>query len=138
MKKQLSFMNNSGFILPYVLFIITIILIVLSASIHIYKQEINMTHHHIEQLKIETLIQMSIMAFKDDYLNDSLDSGSVTYNFPYGTVHTDYSVETTSTILMQLTIRTDEHSSYQTNHVMTIKPNDINVDSFQHLRQIPQ
>src|SRR5699024_12432963 len=85
MKKQLSFTNSLGFILSYVLFLIMIIFIVLSASIHIYKKEMLMTHQHIEQQKIESLIQIGITMFKEELVTEDIHTEKVTYTFPDGT-----------------------------------------------------
>lgn len=141
MKKQLSFTSESGFIFPYVIFIISLLLIVLLASIHIYKQESHMTQYHFEQIKMETLVQMGLAAFKNDLLEQHISEDSVTYTFPYGSVLITYSTtEKAQALLLQLTIRTDGHSSYQTSYVMKLPPDDlnVNVDSFQQFIQNPQ
>ncbi|SDQ50433.1 hypothetical protein SAMN05216231_1731 [Virgibacillus salinus] len=92
MKKQLSFTGNSrGFILPYVLFIIAIALIIITASINMYQNEIQITNNQIDQLKIETLIQMARTTFKEELLlGKEMNSNPVYYQFPYGYVQVDY------------------------------------------------
>src|SRR5699024_3718879 len=131
MKKQLSFTNSLGFILSYVLFLIIIIFIVLSASIHIYKKEMLMTAQHIEQQKIESLIQMGITMFKEELLKKDIDKDYITYTFPDGTV--DILVKPLNVqyvLLLRLTVETDNDTSLQTRYVMDISAYDINVDSF--------
>lgn len=139
MRKQLSFMNEDGFMLPYVLFIVTIILVVLTTSIHMYKQDTIMTYHHTEQLKIESLIQMGLMSLKTDHLHENIDQDKATYSFPDGTVHLSFLPSTEDDMLLvQLTVYTKNGSSYQTEHVMTLSTHDKSMDSFQHFSEPPQ
>lgn len=91
MKRQLSFMNNeSGFFLPYTLFITAFIFIIVTANINIYKQEILLTDQHIDHLKIETLIQMAYVKFKEEYPVHELDIIETKYSLPYGLVKVTY------------------------------------------------
>jgi len=46
--------SQSGFFLPYVLFITAIVLFIVTANVNIYRQDVLLTHQHINQLKIET------------------------------------------------------------------------------------
>lgn len=91
MKKQLSFLTEQqGFFLPYVLFITTIIFIVLTASINIYKNDIQITKQLSEQTKIKTMLQMAKKQFKDDTVTLDTSSTHVEYSFPDGTVRINY------------------------------------------------
>lgn len=84
MKGPLHFINNDhGFVLPYVLFIAAFILIVLSANIQTYEHDIYMTEQHLEQLRIESILQMGHISLKNDLINDN-DLKSASYSFPYG------------------------------------------------------
>ncbi|MBP1950355.1 type II secretion system protein [Virgibacillus litoralis] len=93
MKKQLSFTSNNGFILPYVLFVIAIALITITASINMYQNEIQITNNQTDQMRIETLLQMARTTFKEDILlGKEMNSNPVYYKFPYGNVQLDYIV----------------------------------------------
>lgn len=107
MKKQLSFITEQrGFFLPYVLFITTIIFIVLTASINIYKNDIYITNRLTEQVKIKTMLQMARKQFKDNI--DTLDTSSdqVEYNFPDGTVRAHYQMENKKNLSLTFFIKT--------------------------------
>ncbi|MEN1970580.1 hypothetical protein WMZ97_21285 [Lentibacillus sp. N15] len=91
MKKQLYFTHNQqGFILPYVLFIMTIILLVISAMVSTYQNDIRISQHHQDQLNIETLIQMGREQFKQEIDKHTATTGSVSYRFPPGKVNITY------------------------------------------------
>lgn len=93
MKKQLYFMTKEkGFILPYTLFITTIILLLLTASINIYSREVQMTHQAVEQLKLETLFQMGRTKFKNELSTLNSHNDTIVYTFPDGTVEIEYIV----------------------------------------------
>src|SRR5690625_2885206 len=125
MKKRLFFINESGFILPYVLFLITIIFIVLTANIHIYKQETYNTHHHLEQLKIETLVQMGIMTFKNDYMDKNIQTNEVTYTFPDGTVDISFVPKELNEHLLHIRAQTNDNSYYTTRNIINIDSESI-------------
>src|SRR5690625_7726432 len=83
MKKYYDFTRReSGFILPYVLVIVTIALIVMMTSIKIYEQEFKVTHHYLEQIKIETLMQMAYVQFHEDYDKNDASQIRTEYEFP--------------------------------------------------------
>src|SRR5699024_836597 len=92
MKKVLFITRNQqGFILPFSLFIISILLLLFTIQITIFKNDIQITHNHQEQLKIETLIQMGREKFKRDIVSKQQQAtGTVTYKFPPGNVTIDY------------------------------------------------
>lgn len=82
--------KEQGFILPYTLFITTIILLLLTASINIYSREIQMTHHALEQLKLETLFQMGRTKFKNEFPFPAPVNDTTVYDFPDGRVQIEY------------------------------------------------
>lgn len=92
MKKQLLFMNNeSGFLLPYVLFISIIIFVVIASTIQMYQNEIWLTYQNIDQLKVETLFQMGYEKFIDENTHKDLDEKKIVqYTFPDGDVSIEF------------------------------------------------
>ena|SRR5690625_5304571 len=92
MKKQSSFINNEyGFLLPFVLFIATILFLMISASIKMYDQEIELTYQNINQLKIETLFQMGYEKFIHETSTEDFDQQiNVQYIFPDGNVSLEF------------------------------------------------
>ncbi|WP_106497152.1 hypothetical protein [Lentibacillus sp. Marseille-P4043] len=92
MKNKLSFINRQGgFILPYVLFIVAIVLLVLTTKVNMYKNDIHIANNHIEQLEIETLLQMGRAKFVDEFsLETAKETGKKTYTFPPGIVKITY------------------------------------------------
>lgn len=85
--------NEKGFILPLVLFITAIVMVIVLSGIQIYKNNIQLTHHHIQQLKIETLLQSALTRFKQELKNGNItlpgssdELLSTSYTFPDGQV----------------------------------------------------
>ncbi|MGM8365125.1 hypothetical protein ACLIBG_06510 [Virgibacillus sp. W0181] len=128
MKNQSPFTNReSGFYLPYVLFIITIIFIVITASIQVYSNDIQMTRKHLEQLKIETLFQISRTKLKEDIKNNSpsiRNKDHVIYVLPEGTVTINFMPLEVNTFQLHFTILTDENTTYTLTNKLKI--NDEN------------
>ncbi|OZU89980.1 hypothetical protein CIL03_02265 [Virgibacillus indicus] len=121
MRKQLFFINNEkGFFLPYVLFIISIIFIVITANITNYKNEIYITDAYLEQLKIETLFQMGHAELKEDVKNseDMIDKKS--YIFPDGNVEISLISFTEEIFHFDFNISTRKHPQYSIIHYMSI------------------
>lgn len=91
MKSQLFYTNDeNGFVLPYVLFVTTLILILVSANIQHYQRDAEMTKAHIQQLKMETLFQMGREKIKTEIGSLKLPE-TVTYHFPDGNVRIEVS-----------------------------------------------
>ncbi|RKQ37785.1 hypothetical protein [Oceanobacillus halophilus] len=89
MKNQLYTMTNQrGFMFPYVLFIITILLIFVTSSINFYRNDIQLTQQYLEHIRVETLFQMGREKYKQNITNSESISPSseVTYEFPDGNV----------------------------------------------------
>lgn len=85
--------EQHGFIFPYVLFLITIILLLVTVSSNTYKNEIYMAKQYTENLKIQTVYQMGLSKFKEEYATGSFDSasGTISYDFPDGKSVIQYS-----------------------------------------------
>ncbi|WP_339228117.1 hypothetical protein NSQ77_21340 [Oceanobacillus sp. FSL K6-2867] len=85
MKKNSLIMNEHGIVLPYVIFITTLVFMFIMTAIHSYKQDIALTQRHIQQVKIETLFQMGYETVKAE-MTDQQPPNSVSYHFPDGSV----------------------------------------------------
>ena len=87
MKKRLSILcNQSGFYLPYVLFLTVVVLFTLVTHISVYQRDIQVTHQHLEQLRIETLNQMALKKMQAELLPEEPNGWRMNYSFPSGTV----------------------------------------------------
>ena len=87
MKKQLSIINSQdGFFLPYVLFIISLIFILTTSNIAIYRNDLQITAAQTEQIKIETLFQMGRTKFKANIDQYNAKNNTASYSFPDGNV----------------------------------------------------
>lgn len=88
MKKRLSFMNNErGFILPVIWLITILSFIVISMMVQMYQNEMYITNQNLEQLKVETLFQMSFEKFLQEHILAELPTyEEVHYLFPEGEV----------------------------------------------------
>ncbi|WP_010530983.1 competence type IV pilus minor pilin ComGG [Lentibacillus jeotgali] len=120
MRKILSFTTDQqGFVLPYVLFFIALALIILTANVYIYQDEIHITQNQTEQLKIETLIQMARMQFKEDISNEPKDDTTIVYDFPYGDVAVKYTKLSEQVYHLYFTIQTDNGTIHSIFNRMT-------------------
>src|SRR5699024_4751951 len=80
--KFFYFNNQRGFFLPYVLFIVSLTFLLVTTNIKLYVNEIHMMHYLIEQIKIETLIQMSHMKYREDVNQSNHIPEVISYTFP--------------------------------------------------------
>jgi|SRR5690625_139986 len=113
MKKYYDFTRSeSGFILPYVLVIVTIVLIAVTANIKIYEQEFKVTHHYLEQIKIETLMQMAYVLFHKDYDLNEASQIRAEYEFRSGSVDVTYSPITDEPDTLYFVVNTDKETRY--------------------------
>ncbi|WP_284140395.1 MULTISPECIES: competence type IV pilus minor pilin ComGG [unclassified Virgibacillus] len=113
MRKSLYLMNNSyGFFLPYTMAILAISFLVLMTSVSIYRNELFISHRLIEQIKIETLMQMGQEKFKVDAASSEKDNGKVFYSFPHGDVHIDYELVELNQFNLTIKINTNKNTHY--------------------------
>lgn len=89
--------EQKGFILPFVLFTVAIIMLLTTSGIHIYQNNIRLTHQHIQQLKIETIFQSGLALFKQDLQENDIppsksprDKLTKLYSLPDGEVEFQY------------------------------------------------
>ena len=114
--------KEAGFFLPYVLFITSLVFIVITASINIYQQDIQITHQYIDQLRIETLFQMGQAKFKEEYLPNEMGTIQVKYTFPDGMVTIVYNRIDDFQYKLHFTILTENDSYFtilSTNNIPT-------------------
>lgn len=104
--------NTSGFMLPYVLLIVSIIFIVATANINIYEQEIEITEQYIEQLKVESLLQMAHDKFRNEHSSIKADRLTVEYDLPSGLVIVSYTIVEEKLKHLHFEIFTDKQSHY--------------------------
>ncbi len=73
--------------LPYVLFVVSLVFIMITSSILLYRNDLYLTDHYLEHIRIETLFQMSQMKFNQEILStNSTIPSTVQYDFPDGKV----------------------------------------------------
>lgn len=98
--------------LPYVLFVIALAFVVITTSVHLYQDELRITHNQTEQLKIETLLQMARTQFKEDVFNTHESDGTISYEFPYGDVQIKYAKLNEKTYRLHFSIQTDTGAAH--------------------------
>jgi len=107
MKKRLRITNENGFFLPYVLVVAIIMLTIITTSIIIYKTEIESTQFFIDQLELETIIQMGRAQFKEEELYKNNNHGQITYTYPIGEINIMYTMENEQTVFLELDVKTN-------------------------------
>lgn len=117
MKNRLSFMNNdAGFFLPYVMFIITLVFIFITANIQSYKNDIYITDRQVEHVIIESLFQLGRESVKTE-INSPDVPDKVHYTFPDGTVEITINPREDYHELF-FSINTNKNTSYSFKNVM--------------------
>ena len=121
MRKQSYFINKEdGFFLPFVMFIISIIFIVITANIATYRNDIHITDNYLEQLKIETLFQMGHGALKEDLENSDKIIDKKSYSFPEGNVEISLISSSDEKFIYDFIISTNKHPHYALIHQMNV------------------
>lgn len=109
MRKKLFYITNqNGFFLPYVLFIISLTLLIVSANIKIYHNEIYMMNQLTEQIKVESLIQMGHMKYKHEMMNNEKFPETILYTFPLGDVKVSYISHKDNLVLVRYHVTTNK------------------------------
>lgn len=111
-ERSLQQNNEHGYFLPFVIFICLIIFSSIMASIHIYRNEVTIADNLWEQMKAETLVQMSMKHFSNEKPFIDYNSGIETYHFPSGNVYLSYDRITPGLYKIVLDIETDEQKSF--------------------------
>lgn len=93
MKKLLHYINhNGGFVFPYVLLISAAVFLLITSAIQRYVNEMTITENTVEQLRAETLFQMSrneiIKELKQ--ADGTKLAGRINYTYPDGAVSVQY------------------------------------------------
>lgn len=121
MKKRLPTMTNErGFYLPYALIVSVIILSIITTSIFIYQNELNITRSLLDQIEVETLIQMGKAQFIKDEVYNHQDKGQVNYEFPSGKVHITFEWIADDLVEMEFNIMTNNQFSFIIFHRMSV------------------
>ncbi|SHF60805.1 competence type IV pilus minor pilin ComGG [Ornithinibacillus halophilus] len=114
MKKLYRIINDEkGYYLSYVMLITTILLLLITSTIGIYRNEIQITENTIEQIKLETLIQMGFASFKRDYIQLEIgEENNLQYEFPDGNVEIQFIQHSETEVNMNMIIRTEAIPRY--------------------------
>lgn len=115
LKNRSYFTNETGFILPSVVFLIFVLFVIFLANVSVYELELTMGEHHLEQVKIETLIQLGLESYKDDLQKSETFIPKKNYSFPYGEVIISaYEDKPRQIITINININTDQNQQYRT------------------------
>lgn len=121
MKKRLSYLKvDSGFYLPYVLFVSVAALSFITASIMIYTNEGKISSQLMEQIEAETLIQMgrAKLITEGTYVGES--SGEVMYVFPNGEIRIKYTLIEGELYQLHYYVLTNKNFDFQIIGYLTI------------------
>ncbi|SES83514.1 hypothetical protein SAMN05216389_102391 [Oceanobacillus limi] len=106
--------NQKGYFLPSVMFICMIVFIVLTAHIQIYSNSLHMTDKIVENIKLESLFQMSYTKFQEDVKSFTYTEQEQTihYEFPDGTVEIKYFFQEMDSIHLMMNITSKNQAHY--------------------------
>jgi len=114
--KKLLFITNkeSGFILPVVLFVASIVMMIIASHIYMYHHDIQITENQLQQVKVESLFQMSLTLVKQDLPAIEKLPANISYSFPDGEVTVN--IVDQGSYKLTFTIQTNESKS---NYIIT-------------------
>lgn len=113
MKKRLLFTNETGFILPSVCFLLFLLLLIFLTNITIYELELTMSKQMIDQIKIESLIQLGVETYKNDLQSSQTFIPQTNYQFPQGIVVISASEEPIEQLIqIKMDIQMEDHEQY--------------------------
>ncbi len=98
---------------PFVLFITVLVLMIITATAYHYQNNIVMTKNQIEQLKIETMVQMSRKKVKQELIQNGELKEQMDFSFPYGDVSLRINAIPSNKYTLLFTITTDNQSTIQ-------------------------
>lgn len=104
--------DESGFFLPFVIYVVIIIFSVITTTLTIYNNDLNISNQSWEQMKAETIVQMSVKQFKLDKPYVTNSTGTTIYEFPTGNVIVNYKMLEENQYLLMLTIETDRETLF--------------------------
>lgn len=116
--------NDSGYFFPFVIFISLILFSAVTASITIYQNELMISEQLFEQMKAESIVQMSIQQFTKERPYNENQSGEITYLFPSGTVSLNYELMDENLYLIMLDIETDKKKSFLIKKLFQVNENN--------------
>ncbi len=99
--------------LPLVLFVTALVFLIISTTVHRYQNNVIMTKNQIEQLKIETLVQMSREKIKQELIQNGEIENQMDISFPYGEVSVRITSLTPEKYRLFFTITTNNQSKLQ-------------------------
>lgn len=128
MEKRFQFINNEyGFFLPLVSIMSLIIIIIVTTCIKMYQSEIIITKNIINNLQIDTVIQMSLEQFKLEVHHFDKINGEVNYSFPNDhTVNVKYTFLDDDDILLdyRINIKDDHYEIAQFIYLQQVENDD--------------
>src|SRR5699024_9100833 len=125
MKKQFYIMkNNRGFFFPYVVVIATILLVSVSTSLYLYKNEQRITENLVKQVKTETVFQMARARFLEEKVYESHSTGELLYVFPDGEVEVVFEYVTDTEIQIDYWIILGENAKVLYKHTVVTEAAD--------------
>src|SRR5699024_9690089 len=105
--------NERGFFLPFVLVITIIIFSTVTTVTLIYQNERKISYQLWEQMKAETLVQMSKYTFLQEGKYEEQINGTSFYTFPSGDVSVTYSRSAEQEYILLLDITTDNNENFK-------------------------
>lgn len=114
MKERLKYMKHeSGFFLPYTLVVVLITLMILITSVQVYTNEVNISYRTMQQLEIETLIQMGIAKLVQEISFATFKRGKIVFEFPNGRSELEFISLIDDDINLKFKITTTNNTIYE-------------------------
>lgn len=104
--------NERGMFFPFVLFIALILFSVVTTLTLIYKNETEISNRLWEQMKAETLVQMSKQEFLAEKFYEDAYSNSALLTFPSGDVVLTFSKKKDNVYFLKVEIETDTGTEF--------------------------
>lgn len=132
--RSLLWMNEKGYMFPFVLFASLLLFSTVGTTVLIYRNDLAVSDRLIEQMKAETLVQMSIRTFYREKPFLAKQHGTEVYQFPSGMVEIHYTPTEEGQFRLVLTVETDEGERFSMQKIVRL--NDMHVEKMRITTEI--
>lgn len=114
--------SEAGFFLPFVLFVFVLVSSSVLTTVAIYQNELKVSARLLEQIKAETMVQMSTVDVKERLNKGEIaKEGRLRYRFPQGKTSVHYKREKEQIYRLYIEVLTEGDEAFQMEVIVEAK-----------------
>ncbi len=114
--------SEAGFFLPFVLFVFVLVSSSVLTTVAIYQNELKVSARLLEQIKAETMVQMSTVDVKERLNKGEIaKEGRLRYHFPQGKTSVHYKREKEQIYRLYIEVLTEGDEAFQMEVIVEAK-----------------